>query len=195
MAARRSVLPIGLEWVALMALAMLFTVAGIPLWARFIAGMAVAWLLLQMCLEALLGLRCPDCLERSLRHSPYAPVGMRYARCQSCGARWRRSVLGSWRDASDAKHDRYFEGRADADPWRGGPVFDAATLAEGTHGRLLQNKISRRRRSKPPRPIPGPTPGIGGPPDDPPRPTHDASTHPDAGTHAPVDRFDDGPGG
>jgi hypothetical protein len=150
MAARRSFLSHGAEWITIALIGAVILLFWAPLWLRFAAGIPLGWLVLHMAMEALAGVRCPACVERALAPAPRTRLGWRYARCRSCGARWYRSVLGSWEAAEGPQHDGYFDPERFRDPWRGGPVVDEATAAEGTHGSLLQNKRSRQRPRRAP---------------------------------------------
>jgi hypothetical protein len=94
--------------------------------------------------DLIMGARCDRCYQGILRRVAVYSFGYRFYRCEACGARYKRGVLGFWHDASAQRDDGAYRRAIEFDPWSSGPeLLQSDEAFSGTHGTLLANKQRR----------------------------------------------------
>jgi hypothetical protein len=119
--------------------------------AEFANILAVAWgafltaLLLNAALDLGVGVTCPTCQRKGLRRLALPLSTVRYYRCTTCSARWKRNWLfAPWRDASGATDEAVYRRKSNAGDWLG---FFSPDPDNGTCGTLLRSKRERNPRA------------------------------------------------
>jgi hypothetical protein len=119
----------------------------IPLMFAVVLIPTVVWVLVMAVFTSLNGLQCPACGARGLRRYAISSFGFRYFRCEECGTKCKRSLVGHWFDASGRADQAVYRAKDQKDPWGDGPVATVDKAATGTHAVLLRNKLGRRPES------------------------------------------------
>jgi hypothetical protein len=133
------------------AIASALTYIAIRLPSFFFAALAISmvpatvWGIAQIAIASISGRQCPACGAWGLRRYAVSPFGFRYFRCEECGTRCKRGMMGGWFDASGRSDRAVYRAKDQKDPWGDGPVASLDETASGTHAVLLRSKRGRTR--------------------------------------------------
>jgi hypothetical protein len=100
-------------------------------------------LVLRYIIQSFFSADCPTCHARTLERWRVETFGHRYAHCSSCGARYKKSPLGGWREAAGSADEAAFATYPELNPWSAGEVDLAEGPASVSLDQLVQSKRER----------------------------------------------------
>jgi hypothetical protein len=97
----------------------------------------------RLLIEGVDNLRCPNCGAWGLARIAISSFSFRYYRCTECHTKCKKSIFGTWHDASGRHDAPVYAAKPQVDPWGNAPLSEIDPHAPGTHGTLLRHKRER----------------------------------------------------